>query len=174
MADPEQPRRLTLLYQLYLASTESRQFMRLALRDTDMSGEEYGIYSYFYANGARTQSQASADLGYPVTTLASLLAPIVESGDLVRRPHPTDRRARLLELSDDGRLRLESAIPAFTEAYQALLAELEAAGADTEALFAALTGLRRGIAETNRRLDAGHLPGDGPRSGRRFRGIVRA
>jgi DNA-binding MarR family transcriptional regulator len=155
MAEPEQPRRLTLLYQLYLASTESRQFMRLALRDTDMSGEEYGIYSYFYANGPRTQSQASVDLGYAVTTLASLLAPIIESGDLVRRPHPTDRRARLLELTPDGRLRLESAIPAFTDAYQALLAELEAAGADTEAIFTALATLREGVAATIRRLEAG-------------------
>ena len=155
MPESEKPRRLTLLYQLYLASTESRQFMRLALRDTDMSGEEYGIYSYFYANGPRTQSQASVDLGYAVTTLASLLAPIIESGDLVRRPHPTDRRARLLELTPDGRLRLESAIPAFTDAYQALLAELEAAGADTEAIFTALATLREGVAATIRRLEAG-------------------
>jgi DNA-binding MarR family transcriptional regulator len=153
MADSGQPRRLTLLYQLYLASTESRRFMRVALRDTDMRGEEYGIYSYFYANGPRTLSQASVDLGYAVTTLASLVAPMVESGDIVRRPHPTDGRARLLELSTDGRLRLESAIPAFTGAYQSLLRQLQAAGADVEAIFTALATLREGIAETNRRLD---------------------
>ncbi len=153
MADSEQPRRLSLLYQLYLASTESRRFMRLALRDTDMSGEEYGIYSYFYANGPRTQAQASVDLGYAVTTLASLLAPILQSGDLVRRPHPTDGRARLLELSPDGRLRLESAIPAFTDAYQALLAELRSTGVDPESVFTALGQLRDGIADTSRRLE---------------------
>ena len=152
MAD--EPRRLTLLYQLYLASTESRRFMRLALRETDMSGEEYGIYSYFYANGPRTLSQAATDLGYPVTTLASLVAPIVESGDLLRRSHPTDGRARLLELSPAGKERIDAAIPAFTAAYQALLTGLRESDADTEALFEALATLRAGIARTNELLEA--------------------
>jgi len=152
MAD--EPRRLTLLYQLYLASTESRRFMRLALRETDMSGEEYGIYSYFYANGPRTLSQAATQLGYPVTTLASLVGPIVDSGHLVRRSHPTDGRARLLELSPGGKERIDAAIPSFTAAYQALLTRLEESDADTEALFGALATLRAGIARTNELLEA--------------------
>ena len=152
MAD--EPRRLTLLYQLYLASTESRRFMRLALRETDISGDEYGIYSYFYANGPRTLSQAASDLGYPVTTLASLVAPIVEAGDLVRRSHPTDGRARLLELTPAGKERVDAAIPAFKAAYQALLRRLEEADADTEALFEALATLRSGIARANELLEA--------------------
>ena len=42
------PRRLTLLFQLYLASQASRRFMRLALANSDMSGEEYALYSYLY------------------------------------------------------------------------------------------------------------------------------
>lgn len=151
MAD--EPRRLTLLYQLYLASTESRRFMRLALRGTGMRGEEYGIYSYFFANGPRTLSQAAADLGYAITTLASLIQPALEAGELVRRPHPTDGRARLIELAEPGRERMEVAIPAFTAAYGTLLTQLEAQDADVEALFAALTTLRGGIADTNERLE---------------------
>lgn len=150
---PDEPRRLTLLYQLYLASTESRRFMRLALAGTGMSGEEYGYYSYFYANGPRTLSQAAADLGYPITTLASLVAPAVESGDLVRGSHPTDRRARLLELSPAGRARVDAAIPAFTGAYRSLLQRLERADADVEAIFDALATLRSGIAATNEALE---------------------
>jgi DNA-binding MarR family transcriptional regulator len=148
MADP-QPKRLTLLFQLYLASTESRRFMKLALRETDLTGEQYGIFSYFYANGPRTLSQAAHDLGYAVTTLASLVAPMIERGELRRRAHPTDRRARLLELSAAGRERVDAAIPAFTAAYQALLARLDEADADTEAIFEALAALRGGIARTN-------------------------
>jgi DNA-binding MarR family transcriptional regulator len=157
--DADRPRRLSLLFQLYLASSESRRFMSLALRSTGMSGEEYGIYSYFYANGPRTLSQAATDLGYPVTTLASLIAPTVERGDLTRRSHPTDRRARLLELSTPGRDRLEAAIPAFTTAYRALLARLDAAEADTEAIYGALEALRAGIAVTNELL-AGEAQAD--------------
>lgn len=149
MTDAERPRRLTLLFQLYLARTESRRFMRLALRGTGMTGEEYAIYSYFYANRPRTLSQAATDLGYPVTTLASLIAPTVERGHLRRGSHPTDRRARLLELSAAGRDRLEAAIPAFTTAYRALLDRLGSAEADTEAIYDALDALRTGIAVTN-------------------------
>lgn len=149
MADADEPRRLTLLYQLYLANTESRRFMRAALAGTDMSGEEYGIYSYFYANGPRTLSQAAADLGYPITTLASLIAPAVSSGELVRSRHPTDRRARILELSPAGRERLEVAIPAFRSAYRGLLATLADSGADVEAIFDALAKLRSGLVAAN-------------------------
>jgi len=164
VTDDDQPRRLTLLYQLYLASSESRRFMRLAMEGTGMSGEEYGYYSYFYANGARTLSQAATDLGYPITTLASLVAPAVESGDLVRRSHPTDRRARLLELSPAGRARIEAAIPAFRGAYRLLLERLEAADADTEAIFESLATLRAGIAGTVELLASGaaeHQPRQG-------------
>ena len=149
MTDADPPRRLSLLFQLYLASTESRRFMTLALRGTGMTGEEYGIYSYFNANGPRTLSQAATDLGYPITTLASLIAPTIERGDLARRAHPTDRRARLLELSTPGHDRLDAAIPAFATAYRALLARLGTLEADTEAIYGALDALRTGIAVTN-------------------------
>jgi DNA-binding MarR family transcriptional regulator len=147
--DVPEARRLSLLFQLYRASTESRRFMRLALRDTGMTGEEYGIYSYFYANGARTLSRASADLGYAVTTLASLLAPAFDRGELARSPHPVDGRSRLIELSPAGRTRLMGAAPAYSKAYEALLARLGEADADVDALSDALETLRSAVARTN-------------------------
>lgn len=161
----DQPRRLTLLYQLYLAGTESRRFMRLALGETGMSGEEYAYYSYFYANGPRTLSQAAADLGFPITTLASLIAPAVERGDLVRGSHPTDGRARLLELSPAGRERIEAAIPSFRDAYRVLLQRLDEADADVEAIFDAIALLRSGLADASEMLE-----GEGSGSGRADRG----
>jgi DNA-binding MarR family transcriptional regulator len=78
-----------------------------------------------------------------------LIAPTVERGHLRRSPHPTDGRARLLELSAAGRDRLEAAIPAFTTAYRALLGRLALAETDTEAMYDALDALRTGIAMTN-------------------------
>lgn len=146
-------RRLTLLYQLFLTSTEARRFMRAALGGTDMSGEEYGIYSYFYANGPRTLSDAASQLGYPVTTLASLLAPGFDAGELARRPHPRDGRARLIELTDRGKARMDAVIPVFRAAYGALLSELDGDGADAEALFDALGTLREAIAATATQLE---------------------
>jgi DNA-binding MarR family transcriptional regulator len=148
------PRRLTLLYQLYLTNQAARHFMRLALSGSEMSGEEYGLYSYLYANGPRTLSQAARDYGLPITTLATMLGPLVDAGEVERTPHPTDGRARLLALTPAGRERLEQAIPAFSAAYRGLLTQLDAAGADGEELFAALDGLRSVILRTNALLES--------------------
>jgi DNA-binding MarR family transcriptional regulator len=120
--------------------------MRISMAASDMSGEEYALHSYLYANGPRTLTQAAADLGMPITTLATLLGPSIEAGEVERTAHPTDRRARLLRLTDAGRARLEAAIPAFSAGYRAVLAELEAEGVDVEELYDALARLRAGIA----------------------------
>jgi DNA-binding MarR family transcriptional regulator len=144
-----QPRRLTLLYQVWLLTQASSRFMRLALAGTGMRGEEYGLYSYLYANGPRTLTQAAQDLGQPLTTLADLLTPCIASGEIARRSHPRDGRAKLLELTEAGRTRLEAVIPAYTAAYKALLRELDAAGADTEAMFETLESLRLTVDRTS-------------------------
>jgi DNA-binding MarR family transcriptional regulator len=146
------PRRLTLLYQLWLTNQAARNLMRQAMSASDMSGEEYALYSYLYANGARTLSQAARDVGMPITTLATLLAPGLGAGEIVRTAHPRDGRAKLLRLTDAGRARLERAMPAFTAGYRAVLDELAETGADVEALYAALVQLREGIEGGARRL----------------------
>lgn len=146
------PRRLSLLYQLYLTSQASRNLMKLAMAGSGMTGEEYALYSYLYANGARTLSQTAREVGMPITTLATLMAEPIRRGEVDRRPHPRDRRARLLRLTDEGRARLERAIPAFSRGYRAVLFELEAAGADQEQLFLALAQLRLAIESAVERL----------------------
>ena|SRR6266545_2687310 len=153
MAD-DSPRRLTLLYQLYLTSQASRGFMRLALADAGMGGEEYALFSYLYANGSRSLSQVARDFGMPITTLAGLIAQHIEAGEIERLPHPTDRRARLLALTATGRERLELAIPEFTAAYRGLLAQLEEAKVNLDELYEALAALRAGVTRTSELLQA--------------------
>lgn len=153
MTGNDQPKRFTLLYQLYLASQASRRFMRIVLSETGMTGEAYALYSYLYGNGPRTLSQAARDFGLAITTVATMLAPLFEAGELERTPHPTDRRARLIGLTDSGRRRLEGAIPVYTVAYKTLVAQLEADGADMETLFGALETLRAGVLDTVDRLE---------------------
>lgn len=155
MSDPG-PRRLSLLFQLYLTSQASRRFMRLALAGSQMSGEEYALYSYLYGNGPRTLTQASRDFGLPITTLATLLGPLIVAGKIARRPHPTDKRSRLLELTESGRQSLEAAIPDFSVAYRALLGQLTEQEIDDEAVFAALDALRASIIRTGDLLEAEH------------------
>jgi DNA-binding MarR family transcriptional regulator len=148
------PKRFTLLYQLFLTNQSARRFMRAALAGTGMTGEEYALYSYLYGNGPRTLSQAARDFGLAVTTVATMLAPHFESGELERLPHPTDRRARLIALTDKGRQRMDVAIPAYTAAYQDLVRTLEARGGDTEAVFEALERLRAAVNGATDRMEA--------------------
>ena len=147
------PKRFSLLYQLYLTGLASRRFMRQALEGTGMTGEEYALLSYLYGNGPRTLSQASRDFGFAITTVATMLAPLFEAGELERTPHPTDRRARLIGLTDAGRQRMERAIPAYTAAYRELLAQLERDGADVETIFEALRALRVAVVGTSEALE---------------------
>jgi DNA-binding MarR family transcriptional regulator len=140
------PKRFTLLYQVFLTTQASRRMMKAALAGTGLTGEQFALYSYLYGNGPRTLSQAARDFGLAVTTVATMLAPHFESGELERLPHPTDRRARLIALTDAGRRRIESAIPAFSTSYQAMVAGLEAGGGDVEGTFEALARLRSAIA----------------------------
>jgi DNA-binding MarR family transcriptional regulator len=148
------PKRMSILYQLYLTNQAARRFMRLALAQSELTGEEYALYSYLFGNGPRTLTQASRDFGLPITTLATLLGPLIEAGEIERRPHPTDRRARLLALTDAGRRRLEAVIPDFTVAYQALVGQLQEAGVEDESIFAALDELRAAIGRTSDLLEA--------------------
>ena len=154
MTETDSPRRLTLLYQLWLLEMASSRFMRVALDGTGMRGEQYGLYSYLYANGPRTLTEAARDLAHPLTTLSTLVAPWIDAGDILRRPHPRDGRARLLELTPAGRKRIEGVIPAFSAGYRTLLRELEARQADTEALFAELDLLKTSIERTIELMEA--------------------
>ena len=150
------PRRLTLLYQLYITNQAARRFMRVALADAPLTGEEFAVFSYLYANGPRTLSQAARDLGSPVTSLATLLAPFIDGGRIARRPHPRDRRARLLQLTETGRDDLMATITPFTSAYQALVADLADRGADVESLYAAIGTMRSAIERTSEMLELEH------------------
>lgn len=147
------PRRLTLLYQLYITNQAARRFMRSALAEAPLTGEEFAVFSYLYANGPRTLSQAARDLGSPVTSLATLLAPFIDRGRIERRPHPRDRRARLLQLTEAGRADLMATISPFTAAYQALVADLTERGADVESLFTAIGTMRAAIERTTEMLE---------------------
>ena len=158
MAGPEStPRRLSLLYQLWLTNLAARTLMRATMAGSGMTGEEYGLYSYLFANGGRTLSQTARDLRMPITTLATLMAAAIDRGEIERSPHPRDRRAKLLRLTDAGRARMDRAIPAFSVGYHLLLEQLAADGAETEAIYEALERLRTGIEGTVGRLGSDDL-----------------
>jgi DNA-binding MarR family transcriptional regulator len=53
--------------------------------------------------GPRTQAQLAAATGYEQPTITMSVRQLEEAGFVARRPSPTDGRATIVELSDDGR-----------------------------------------------------------------------
>lgn len=145
--------RLTLLYQLFRATQLSRSLVSRALAGTGWRGDDYAVASLLRAGGPSTLTAMAAGLGMPLTTMAGFLRRLEAAGVIVRRPNPRDGRSQIVELSEDGDRALDEAIPRFTAAYRAFLAEL---AADSEEIFAALDQLQRALEAADRRLAAGH------------------
>jgi DNA-binding MarR family transcriptional regulator len=53
--------------------------------------------------GPRTQAQLAAATGFEPPTITLSVRQLEDAGFVARRPSPTDRRATLVELSDEGR-----------------------------------------------------------------------
>ena len=58
------------------------------------------------ATGPRTQAQLAAASGYEPPSITESVRQLETAGLVVRRPSPTDARATMVELSDQGRLLL--------------------------------------------------------------------
>lgn len=148
---PRQPRqpRLTLLYQLFRATQLSRALVSRALAGTGWRGDDYAVASLLRAGGPSTLTEMADGLGVPLTTMAGFLRRLEAAGIIIRRPNPRDGRSQIVELSDDGNRALDEAIPRFTAAYRAFLAEL---AADQEEIFTALDRLQEALEAADRRL----------------------
>lgn len=88
-----------------------------ALREVILAGERYrraasnylGLdiggsqaVSYLYGHGPMGQSELGAHLGYTTASVTALLDRLEKDGMARRRPHPSDRRRTIVELTDHG------------------------------------------------------------------------
>jgi DNA-binding MarR family transcriptional regulator len=74
--------------------------------------------------GDSTQTQLANILGLDKTTMMVTLDELEREGLAERRPLPTDRRARLVAVTAEGRKRLRKADKAFAEANERVLSRL--------------------------------------------------
>ena len=148
----------TLLYHLYRASQASRQFMRTAFTGVELSGEEYGFFSFLYAAGPQPMTAIAREFDLPVTTVAGILAGAIERGEVTRRSTRRDARLRPLELTESGLRRHAEAMARYHEAYDELEKRLAEAGTDVPSLAGELDELTALLREMN-----GFLRDRGPR-----------
>ncbi|MGP3533883.1 MarR family winged helix-turn-helix transcriptional regulator [Microbacterium sp. RD1] len=93
-----------------------------ALRPLDLTFARYELLRMlaFTAEGRMPLSSAVARLQVHATSVTNTVDRLVRDDLLVRAPHPTDRRAALLLLTDAGRARAEEATTALNEVFSAL------------------------------------------------------
>lgn len=91
-----------------------------------------------------TSAEAAALTGLAPSTVASMLARLERRGLVQSEAHPSDRRARLWQLSPTGRGAFDQLSAAFAEAYAALSARMPQAaiGAGRAQMLAIEAALR--------------------------------
>jgi DNA-binding MarR family transcriptional regulator len=90
----------------------TKSFQRLLTRsaDSSLSYDRARVLETLHCNGPRRMRDIADQVDLPARNLTAV-ADTLETEHLVRRtPHPTDRRATLLELTDAGRSAIESAL----------------------------------------------------------------
>lgn len=145
----EQP--LSFLFSLYTAN----QAM-VALVDETV--EPYGVADGFAAMGLMsvagpmTPTSLAQRLGMGPSTTSALIRRLLDRGHVQQEPNPSDGRSYLLDLTEEGRVALLAAQPAF----RALVADIERALTHSPAdVVSMLDDLRQAIAAATASAGAG-------------------
>jgi DNA-binding MarR family transcriptional regulator len=101
---------------------------RPVLAAHDLSMWSYIVLSRLAAAPAETQLSLATEIGYDKSRLIGLLDELERDGLLTREPDPTDRRAKIVNLTDTGRSRQVAAQLDIRRMERKLLRGLDAAG----------------------------------------------
>ncbi|MGE3909584.1 MAG: MarR family transcriptional regulator [Chloroflexota bacterium] len=101
-----------------------------ALAPLGLHERHFGILLALADDGPSTQNGLGQRLGIDRTTMVAAIDHLERLSYVVRKPHPTDRRANRIELTGRGRGRLVRATGAASAAEAVLLAHLSVAETD--------------------------------------------
>ncbi len=119
----------------------SVEILRAHIASTEHIGTtELRALARISEGGALTPKQLAAALGLTTGAVTSLTDRLVESGLLLRTPHPTDRRSLTLELTPTGIAAMQRISVNFRAAI------MGAAGSATKAQIAEMAGLLQATA----------------------------
>jgi len=100
------------------------------LAEHGIDGRELAVVAALAEHGPGTQQEVGVALGIDRTTMVALVDGLADKGLVRRRPHPTDRRKNLLDVTAAGRRVVTAATPAVEAAERAFLAPLAPGEAD--------------------------------------------
>ena len=140
---PDVPRETTLhvrdhclcLHAQRAARALARRFDE-AFRPLGLTNGQFSLMMALSGPEPRPMGRVAAFLAMDRTTLTAALKPLERRGLVEVRPHPTDRRSRVLPLTPPGRALLARALPVWRETHREVEQLLPAGSAD---------GLRSGL-----------------------------
>ncbi|MFI9721995.1 MarR family winged helix-turn-helix transcriptional regulator [Streptomyces sp. NPDC052396] len=121
MSSPTDPGQVPLQLAVAYRAMTDRFHARLAELGREPLRPAHGYtFRYLAAHPAATTVDLAAHLGITKQAASKAVAELQDWGYLERLPHPTDRRAQLLALTDHGRAYLRLADELWAEAEQHL------------------------------------------------------
>jgi DNA-binding MarR family transcriptional regulator len=118
-----------VLLQSFITGQLASELLRRELGGSGMSPNQFGVQSVIGAFGPLTPTELATRLGMAPPTVSAWIKRLLEERQIERRPHPTDGRSYLLEVTPAGRAALEAVFPRFGSALRRVE---EALGADLD------------------------------------------
>jgi DNA-binding MarR family transcriptional regulator len=100
-----------------------------AFEDLDIDGRELGVLRVLADRDGQSQQQAAGRLAIDRTTMVAFVDRLEDKGLVVRHPHPSDRRVKVVEVTKQGRAAMRRADRVLAQAEQQFLAPLGEQGA---------------------------------------------
>jgi MarR family transcriptional regulator, transcriptional regulator for hemolysin len=158
---PSEARR-EILFQLADVARTMRTYVDQRAREHGMTRAQWGVLARLERQEGMTQAEMAEALEVQPITLLRLVDRLCEQDLLVRRPHPRDRRANRLYLTDKGRATLARLAPLGREVTGDILASMHEK--DVAELLRTLLLVRSNIRNATARYGSDN--GVGARNGR--------
>jgi DNA-binding MarR family transcriptional regulator len=119
------------------------KWVRSRLQDRGMTYARMRLLGALHCNGPQIMSSISDELGVTRRNVTALVDALEEEGLVRRKPHPTDRRATVIEMTGRGERTMDRAY----DEHRAAVAELfeELGGGDQRELTRMLGALREAL-----------------------------
>jgi DNA-binding MarR family transcriptional regulator len=94
------------------------------LTEEGLSPQRLRILGSIHERGPRIMSELKYELGVTATNVTALVDSLEKDGLVIRQPHPTDRRATVIELSDKAKTERSLDCTEFKEQVATLFSDL--------------------------------------------------
>ena len=101
------------------------KWVRSRLQDGGMTYARMRLLGSLHCKGPQIMSSISDELGVTRRNVTALVDALEEEGLVRRKPHPTDRRATVIEMTDRGELTMDKVYDEHRIAVAELFAELD-------------------------------------------------